>query len=102
MDKKRKEKLERNGCRVVSVKEFLNLSDAEERYIELKLALAKIFHSQRKKKRLTQKRVSQILHTSQSRVAKIEKGDPSVSLDLLFKSVFSLDVSPKELSEAIR
>jgi len=37
------------------------------------------------------------LKTSRSRVAKMEKADPSVSADMLLQSLFSLGVKRKEL-----
>ena len=37
----------------------------------------------------------------QSRIAKMEAGDPSVSFDLLLKSLLSLGTSPKQLARVI-
>jgi predicted transcriptional regulator len=45
--------------------------------------------------KLTQAALAKVLHTSQSRLAKMESGDASVSLDLLFKSLFSLGITRK-------
>ncbi len=36
-----------------------------------------------------------MLKTSQPRVAMMEKGDPSVSLDLLVRALFLLGVTPR-------
>jgi DNA-binding XRE family transcriptional regulator len=80
-----------------TVQEFLALSDADMELIETRLAASKLLRATRQKKRLTQQAVAAALHTSQSRLAKMEAGDPSVSLDLLFKSLFSLGVSRKQL-----
>jgi hypothetical protein len=41
------------------------------------------------------------LRTSQSRVAKMEKADPTVSADLLLQSLFRLGLKRKQLAEAI-
>jgi DNA-binding XRE family transcriptional regulator len=80
-----------------TVQEFLELSDADMELIETRLAASKLLRATREKKKLTQQAVAAALHTSQSRLAKMEAGDPSVSLDLLFKSLFSLGVSRKQL-----
>jgi len=83
-----------------SVQEFLALSDVDMKLIEARMALSKLLKATRKSQNLTQKALADKLGTSQSRVAKIEAGDPSVSLDLLFRSAFSLGLSGKELVEA--
>jgi hypothetical protein len=42
-----------------------------------------------------------MLASSQSRVAKMEKGDPSVSIDLLIRSLFNLGMSKKYLAQIL-
>ena len=64
------------------VQDFLKLSDAETAYIETRVALAYRLREERNKKHLTQIDLASVLKTSQSRIAKMEKADPSVSLDL--------------------
>lgn len=81
-----------------SVQNFLALSDAEMELIETRLAASRLLKVVRQQQKLTQEAVAAKLHTSQSRLAKMEAGDPSVSLDLLFKSLFSLGVSRKKLA----
>lgn len=82
------------------VQTFLSLSDADMKLIEARLAISRLLKATRKSQKLTQKAVADRLGTSQSRVAKIEAGDPSVSMDLLFRSAFSLGLSGRELVEA--
>ena len=84
-----------------SVQDFLQLSDADMEYIEMRLAASRYLKSVRRAHNMTQKMVALKLHTSQSRLAKMEAGDSSVSLDLLFKSLFSLGVSRKKLVRAL-
>ena len=84
-----------------SVKDFLQLSDAEMELIETRLAASRLLKSTRQAHNMTQQVAAAKLHTSQSRLAKMEAGDASVSLDLLFKSLFSLGVSRKKLVEVI-
>jgi len=81
-----------------SVQEFLSLSDADMEYIETKLALSRRLRELRAKKDLTQTELAAALKTSQSRVAKMEKGDPTVSVDLLLQALFRLGFSRKELA----
>jgi len=83
-----------------SVQDFLELSDADMEYIEMRRTLSRKLKAVREKLNLTQVEVAARLKTSQSRVAKMEKADPSVSADLLLQSLFSLGVKRKELGFA--
>ena len=85
----------KNGWVEGSAKEFLELSDADMAYIETKRALVARLRQQRRKRRLTQTELAARLETSQSRVAMMEKGDPSVSLDLLVRALLTLGVTPR-------
>jgi predicted XRE-type DNA-binding protein len=97
----KRKKLESKGWKVGSVKDFLNLSPEEAAYIEMKLALSNSLRERRTRKKLSQMEFAKLVKTSQSRVAKMEAGDPSVSIDLLVKSLLALGASPKELAKAI-
>ncbi len=99
-DEKRK-RLEAKGWRIGDAREFLGLTDEEAAYIELKLRLASSLRVRRRRRRLTQAELARVLRSSQSRVAKMEVGDPSVSLDLLVRSLLALGASTVELSRII-
>lgn len=101
MDKRKKEKLAKKGWKVGSVVEFLDLSAEESAYIEMKLALSRKLRERRLCRKLTQVELAKAIESSQSRVAKMEAGDPAVSLDLLVKSLLALGVSKKELARTI-
>ena len=97
----KRKKLEAKGWRFGDAQEFLGLSDEEAALIELKLKLAQSLRAVRIKKGLGQVRVAKILHSSQSRVAKMEAGDSSVSFDLLVKSHLALGTSGPELGRIL-
>ena len=101
MDKMEKKKLESKGYKIGSAEDFLGLSKEEAEYIELKISLSQALAKQRKQKKLTQIQLAKILNSSQSRVAKMEKGDPTVSLDLLIKSLLAAGATKKNIAEAI-
>ncbi|MBI4790966.1 MAG: helix-turn-helix transcriptional regulator [Chloroflexi bacterium] len=101
MDKNKKERLERKRWKVGSVQEFLALTPEESAYIELKLALSESIKERRERKRLTQTDLARLLRSSQSRVAKIESGDSTVSLDLLVRSLIALGATRRELAQVI-
>jgi len=100
MDKKKKT-LESKGYIIGSAEDFLGLSKEESEYIELKIALSQALSEQRKQKKLTQIQLAKMLNSSQSRVAKMENGDPTVSLDLLIKSLLAVGATKKNIAEAI-
>jgi hypothetical protein len=45
--------------------------------------------------------VAKLGRSSQSRVAKMETGDATVSLDLLVRSLLAIGASPKDIGRAI-
>ena len=100
MDKKKKKILESKGYIIGSAGDFLGLSKEEAEYIELKLSLSQALAQQRKQKKLTQIQLAKMLNSSQSRVAKMECGDPTVSLDLLVKSLLAIGVSKESIAKA--
>ena len=101
MRKTKQSALERKGWRVGDAEEFLNLTPEEAAYLEMKLRLSESLRKQRQRRKLTQNDVAKLISSSQSRVAKMETGDPSVSLDLLIRSLLALGASEKDLAETI-
>lgn len=96
-----RKKLTAAGWKVSSTADFLDLTPEESAYIEMRLKLADGLKRRRKQNRLTQVEAAKLLESSQSRVAKMEAGDPSVSLDLLVKSHLALGSSPRDVAEII-
>jgi DNA-binding XRE family transcriptional regulator len=93
----KKEKLESRGWRVSDAGEFLGLSDDEVAFIEMKLLLSENLHRLRRDRKVSQSELANRMGSSQSRVAKMESGDPSVSVDLLLKGLLSLGATRKEI-----
>jgi len=101
MDNKKKKRLMKKGWKVGNTAEFLGLSPQESEYIELKLTLSQNLKKQRQQNKLTQDELGKLLRSSQSRVAKMEAGDPTVTLDLLIRSLLALGVSKRRLAKMI-
>ena len=101
MDLTKRKQLEARGWKVGDAAEFLSLSPEEAAYVELKLAFSRNLKERRHEKRLTQGQLARMIRSSQSRVAKMEAGDPSVSLDLLLRSLLALGASKRELAQVI-
>ena len=101
MREEKRRRLEARGWKIGTAQEFLRLSAEEAAYIDLKVRLATSLRERRRRGSLTQADLAERLQSSQSRVAKMEAGDPSVSLDLLIRSLLILGASRRELSRII-
>ena len=97
----KRKKREAKGWKFGDVQDFLELSDEEMVFIEMKLALGRSLKERRQRKGLSQVALAKLINSSQSRVAKMESGDTSVSLNLLIKSLLALGASRRELAKAI-
>ena|SRR5258708_38940975 len=96
------ERIERKGFKATTVKDFLDLTPEDELIIELRLALSTLLHDRRKRLALSQTAVAKRIGSSQSRMARIENNDPSVSTDLLLRAVAATGATIEDIAEAIR
>lgn len=101
MKSTRKQRLEAAGWKVRSAAEFLGLSAEEAAFVELKVALGQSLRRWRTRQKLTQGELAVRLQSSQSRVAKMEAADPTVSVDLLVRSLLKLGARRKDIARAI-
>ena len=102
MNKTKRTRLEARGWRVGSAEEFLGLSPEEAAFVEARLALSQALRARRLAQGLTQGELARRLKSSQSRVAKMEAGDKTVSVDLLVKALFSLGAKPRDVGRALQ
>jgi DNA-binding XRE family transcriptional regulator len=101
MDSKKKKKLEAKGWIFGDAADFFDLTPEEARLIDLKLALRASLKEERTKQNVTQEELAKAMGSSQSRIAKMERGDPAVSVDLLLKALMALGMSNKQISKII-
>jgi predicted transcriptional regulator len=101
MKHSKRARLAAQGWTVGSVQDFLNLSDADAALVELRLALSRNLKDWRTKRGWSQVRLAKQLKSSQSRIAKMEAGDASVSVDLLFRSLVIVGATPRDLAKTI-
>ncbi len=102
MNNAKKTRLRRAGWIVGDAAEFLGLTPQEAQFVEMKLALAEGVKDWREKLGLTQTGLAERLGSSQSRVAKMEAGHRSVSLDLMIRSLLAMGATPGEIGKLIR
>ncbi|OGA71412.1 MAG: transcriptional regulator [Betaproteobacteria bacterium RIFCSPLOWO2_12_FULL_65_14] len=100
MSAARLKRLQSAGWKIGGATNFLQLSDAEAMLVELKLSLTHAVRQSRQKRGLSQIDLAQRMGSSQSRVAKMEAGDPSVSLDLIARAFFASGGTRQELQRA--
>jgi DNA-binding XRE family transcriptional regulator len=101
MDQNKKDRLEGAGWRVGNAEDFLELTPEEAAFVELKLALARFLRDVRVRQGWTQAQTAKRLGSSQSRFAKMEAADASVSVDLLVKSLLGLGATREQVGEVI-
>ena len=101
MKNNKKKKLEATGWKIGSADDFLDLSKEESEFVYLKLVLSRYLKSKRLNKKYSQIDLAKYIKSSQSRVAKMENGDSSVTVDLLIHSLFALGTTRKELAKVI-
>ena len=101
MDPIKRQKLEAAGWKVGTVAEFLELTPEEEAIVEIRVALSKSLKKMRQQEQLSQQKLAEKTNSSQSRVAKMEAADRSVSIDLLIKSLLSLGATREDIAAAI-
>ena len=101
MDKATKQKLAAAGWTTGDAQDFLGLTDAEAAFVDMKLALAADLKARRLDRHLNQTQVARIIGSSQSRVAKMEAADPSVSVDLLIRALFKLGARRRDVAKAV-
>ena len=93
-------RLKAAGWKAGSARDFLQLSYEETMLVELKLMLTDAIKASRQKRGLSQIDLARKMGSSQSRVAKIEAGDRSVSLDLIMRAFFATGATRRELQRA--
>jgi DNA-binding XRE family transcriptional regulator len=101
MKESKKKKLKNAGWQIGDAQEFLDLSDAEMALVDVRVSLARDLGRRRKEKKISQATLAKRIGSSQSRVAKMEAGDPSVTIDLLMRTLLSAGSTPADLARVI-
>jgi len=101
MDAEKRKRLAAAGYVSVTVAEFLGLTQAQSDLIEIKLGFTYALRRQRTLSGLSQAELAEKIGSSQSRIAKMENGDPHVSLDLIIRALLAAGMTRGELAEVI-
>lgn len=84
-----------------TVQDFLRLSDEEAALIRAKAGLAVMLQRRRKVQGWSQTALAERLGSGQSRIAKMEAAQPSVSLDLLVRGLLVAGATMTEIGSVI-
>ena len=101
MDTQKTKRLQAAGWKVGDATEFLGLSPEEAALIEFKLALATRVRELRVSQGLTQVQLAKAIGSSQSRIAKLEAADPTVSTDFMLRSFFKLGAGVGDIKSVL-
>jgi DNA-binding XRE family transcriptional regulator len=101
MNSAKLKRLKAAGWKIGDAKDFLHLSEEETLLVELRLSLTHAIRQSREKHGLSQVDLAQRMKSSQSRVAKIEAGDPSASLDLIIRALLATGATRRDLQRAM-
>lgn len=101
VDVAKRKRLEKAGWSIGNAATFLELTPEEAAVVEMRIALSRSLKARRTAAGLTQMALARQLGSSQSRVAKLEAADSSVSLDLLIRALLALGASRKEVAAAL-
>ncbi|MFW6347764.1 MAG: helix-turn-helix domain-containing protein [Cyclonatronaceae bacterium] len=101
MEKKKQEQLEQKGYRTGSAAEFLALTPEEEAYINIRLDISNMVKAQRTKRGWTQTQLARSIGSGQSRIARLEGGDPGISMDLMIRALLQLGISKKQIGKLL-
>lgn len=102
MRNEKRRTLEARGWRIGTAAQFLGLSKEESEFVEMKLALAGGLRRRRNARRMTQAQLARLIGSSQSRIAKMEAADPTVSLDLLVRSLLATGATKRHVASILR
>lgn len=97
----KQKKLEKAGWKIGSADEFLGLTPAESAMVSIRLALAQKLKGRRLQLGLSQVELARRLGSSQSRVAKMEAAENSISVDLLVRGMLAIGAKPREVGSVL-
>ncbi|MBI5854100.1 MAG: helix-turn-helix transcriptional regulator [Nitrospirae bacterium] len=101
MNKVKQKRLEAKGWRVGTASTFLGLSPEEAALVEMKVNLGQALRARREARGLSQLALAKRLRSSQSRVAKMEAADRTVSIDLLLRGLVMLGARPRDIARVL-
>ncbi len=82
-----------------TTRDFLRLSPEEAALVEMKVRLSQALRARREARGHSQVALAERLGSSQSRVAKMEAADQTVSIDLMLRGLVALGATPRDIAK---
>jgi ribosome-binding protein aMBF1 (putative translation factor) len=101
MKAEKRKRLGKAGWKPGDARDFLELDASEAEFVEIKLGLARRLRELREQHRWTQAELAGHLGSSQSRVAKMEAADSTVSMNLLVRSLLAAGADRRDVGRAV-
>jgi ribosome-binding protein aMBF1 (putative translation factor) len=102
LKKMKQRRLEAKGWRVGTASTFWGLSPEEATLVEMRVNLGQALRARREARGLSQLALAKRLQSSQSRIAKMEAADRTVSIDLLVRGLVMLGARPRDIAKVLR
>jgi DNA-binding XRE family transcriptional regulator len=96
-----KARLAAAGFVETNVQELFGLTSEENELIETRIVLSRLIKQLRQAAHVTQADVAKRIGSDQARIAKAEKNDPSVSIELMFRVAYALGAKRKQVAHAL-
>jgi phage-related protein/DNA-binding XRE family transcriptional regulator len=93
-------RLKAAGWKMGNADNFLQLSEEESKLVAIKWSLMCAVKKSRIKRNISQIDLAQRMKSSQSRIAKIETGDSSISLDLIVHALIATGATTRDIQAA--
>lgn len=90
-----------DGWKTGTVAEFLEMTPEEEALMEMMLALSRGVRHYRNAEGINQTELAERMGSSQSRVALVERGDKSVSMQLTLRALLALGCSRAQIADLV-
>ena len=93
-------RLKAAGWKIGNAGDFLQLTEEESKLVAIKWSLMCAVKKSRIKRHISQIDLAQRMKSSQSRIAKIEAGDSSISLDLILRALIATGATTRDIQAA--
>lgn len=93
-------RLKAAGWKIGNAEDFLQLTEEESKLIAIKWSLMCAVKKSRIKRNISQIDLAQRMKSSQSRIAKIEARDSSISLDLILRALIATGATTRDIQAA--
>jgi DNA-binding XRE family transcriptional regulator len=93
--------LEAAGFVETNIEELFGLTPEENELVETRVALSRLIKQLRLEAHVSQATVAKRIGSDQARIARAEKNDPSISIELMLRTAFALGAKRQQIAQAL-